>query len=136
MSSLKYRAGGANRFLRIDDRGVVEDCIIPASSVGPSAPAPLALSVDPSTPSDGVTHFVGIQEAIDSLGGRLLQNTVITIAAGTYAENVVVPQGLGVGSGFQLQLMGDSRDISGCGINAGSGWNTAVGAAPIGGCPG
>ena len=85
--------------------------------------APTNLLVDQTAKADGVTTFNTIQSAIDSLCNKRIVNTTIQIAPGTYVENVVV-QSLLNSVSSNLQILGDPRDIAGCGINHGSYWNT------------
>lgn len=96
-------------------------------------PLPATIIVDPALPSNGVTIFKTIQHAIDSLGDQNVEQTTISIAAGTYNENIDFQSILNSKS-TKLSLVGDTRALAGVGIANNSFWNaTATPAVPVGG---
>jgi len=97
----------------------------------PDQPAPQNILVDPAICPNGVTKFNTIQDAIDSLGSQQILDTTIQIAKGTYPENVVVHSLLNT-FGNNLKLVGDTRQVSGCGFAHSSAWNPSINLTPVG----
>lgn len=94
--------------------------------------APALITVNKTAVANGNTVFNSIQSAIESLHGKPILDTTISVAPDTYIENITF-QNLIISDETKLKLVGDTRDIAGLGIAHDSFWNATAIPGVIGG---